>query len=92
MPAYVFNRESFLRFLEGQFDEDTVVIVSSDTTELKKERVESYVGEKDYFLVEFGVPADIVELNEEEFDELVKYTIIFVERDELSDAGKKALR
>ncbi|RLI79756.1 hypothetical protein DRP04_08875 [Archaeoglobales archaeon] len=92
MPAYIFGKEAFLRFLEGHLDEDTVVVLSSDITEFKKEEMESYVGKKEYYLVEFGVPADILNIGEEEFDELMKYAVVFIEKDMLSEVGKKNIR
>ena len=91
MPTYVFGKESFLKFLEGHLDEETVIVVSSDITNFNKRRVESYTGEGDYYFVEFGIP-DIFELNEDEVDELMKYAIIFIDKDELNEEGKKQLR
>uniref|UniRef100_A0A7C2NAK6 AF2331-like domain-containing protein n=1 Tax=Archaeoglobus fulgidus TaxID=2234 RepID=A0A7C2NAK6_ARCFL len=92
MPAYVFSKESFLRFLEGHLDDDVVIVVSSDITDFRKEKTESLIGEKDYCFAEFAIPADIFNAEEEELDELMKYAIVFVEKELLSEAGKKAVR
>jgi len=81
-----------MRFLEGHLDEDIVVVVSSDVTEFRKERTESMVGEKDYFFVEFAVAGDVFKAKEDEVDEMMKYTIIFVEKEMLSEIGNKAVR
>jgi len=54
-----------------------------------RKRVKSYTGESDYYFFEFGVP-DIFELNEDEVDELMKYAIIFVEKDKLNKEEKTA--
>ncbi len=92
MPTYIFSRESFMRFLESHLDEDVVVVVSSDLTDFKKERTDSLVGEKDYFFMEFAVAGDILDASEDEVDELMKYAVVFVEKDLLSEVGKKAIR
>lgn len=92
MPAYVFSRESFMKFLESHLDEDTVVVVSSDITGFKVEKTESMVGEKEYCFTEFAVPADIFRADEDEIDELMKYAVIFIDKDMLSEAGIKAIR
>jgi len=92
MPAYVFSRESFMKFLESHLYEDTVVVVSSDITGFKVERTDSMVGEKEYCFTEFAVPADIFRADEDEIDELMKYAVIFVDKDLLSEAGSKAIR
>ncbi len=92
MPTYVFTKESFLKFLESHLNDDVVVIVSSDVTDFRREKMESYVGEKEYFLIEFAVAADILKVGDDEFDELMKYTVVFADKDELSDDGRKALR
>ena len=92
MPTYIFSKNSFLDFLEKYLKDDVVIVVSSDVTDLKKEKLESFVGEKDYFLTEFGIPCDILKVDEDEFDELIKYAIIFVDKEKLSEEGKKSLR
>ncbi len=92
MPAYVFGKESFLKFLEGHLDEDVVIVVSSDVTDFRKEVTESLVGEKEYCFAEFAIPADIFDADKEELDELMKYAIVFVEKEMLSESGKKAVR
>jgi len=92
MPTYIFSKDSFLKFLEKYLKDDIAVIVSSDVTNLKKEKIESFIGEKDYFLVEFGIPCDVLRVDEDEFDELIKYTVVFVDKDVLSETGKKSLR
>ncbi len=92
MPAYVFSRESFLKFLEGHLDEDVVVVVSSDVTDFCKKLSDSMVGEKEYCFAEFAIPADIFNADEEEIDEMMKYAIVFVEKEMLSEAGKNAIR
>ncbi|WP_202319518.1 AF2331 family protein [Archaeoglobus neptunius] len=92
MPTYIFSRDAFIRFLEAHLDEDVVVVVSSDITDFKKERTDSMVGEKDYYFMEFAVAGDLFQVDEEGVDELMKYAIIFVEKELLSEVGKKAVR
>ncbi len=92
MPTYIFSKDSFLKFLEKYLKDDIAVVVSSDVTNLKKKKIESFIGEKDYFLVEFGIPCDVLRVDEDEFDELIKYTVVFVDKDVLSETGKKSLR
>ncbi len=92
MPTYVFTKEGFLKFLEGHLEDNVAIIVSSDVTELKLERLQSHVGEKDYYLTEFAVSADVFELDEDAFDELPKYAIIFADKEELSSVGREVLR
>ena len=92
MPTYVFSKESFLKFIEGHLEDDVVVVVSSDQTGVRKETISSHLGEKDYYITEIAIASDVFNLNEEEFDEAVKYTIIFVDRDELSEEGRNSIR
>ena len=92
MPTYVFTKEGFLKFLEGHLEDDVVVVVSSDVTEFRKELTDSMVGKKEYYFMEFAVSADIFEASEDDVDEMMKYTVIFVERDMLSEVGEKAMR
>ncbi len=92
MPAYVFSRESFLKFLEGHLDEDVVIVVSSDITDFRVEKTESMVGEKEYCFTEFAIPADIFNADEDEIDELMKYAVVFVDKGMLSEAGVKVVR
>jgi len=93
MPTYLFGKDSFLEFIKKYLDEDTVVIVSSDVTDLSLEKMESHLGVKDYFKIEFVVSADVLKSkDEDEFDEKFKYAIVFVKKDELTEDGLKALR
>ncbi|AIG99341.1 AF2331 family protein [Archaeoglobus fulgidus] len=92
MPTYVFSKESFLKFLEGHLEDDVVVVVSSDVTDFCKKLSESMVGEKEYCFAEFAFPADIFDADEDEIDEMMKYAIVFVEKEKLSEAGRNAIR
>jgi|Deesub1362A_J573_1020465.scaffolds.fasta_scaffold00239_50 uncharacterized protein (DUF927 family) len=92
MPTYVLSKESFLKFIEGHFDEETVVVVSSDQTAVRREKITSHLGEKEYFLTEIAIAADVFNLDDEEYDEAVKYTIVFIDRNELSEEGRNSIR
>ena len=93
MPTYLFSRDAFLDFIKKYLEEETIVIVSSDVTDVSLERMESHLGVKDHFKVEFTISADILKSRDvDEFDEKFKYAIIFVKKDELTDEALKAVR
>ncbi len=93
MPTYVFEKDAFLEFIKKYLEEDTVVLVSSDVTDVKVEEMESHLGRKEYFRVEFTISADVLKNRDvDEFDEKFKYAIVFAKKDELTEEGLKALR
>lgn len=93
MPTYLFSKDAFLDFIKKYLEDDTVVIVSSDITDVELEKMESHLGVKDYFKVEFTISADVLKSKDiDEFDEKFKYAIVFVKKDELTDEALKAVR
>ncbi len=93
MPTYLFSKDSFLEFIEKYLEDNTVVIVSSDITDVELEKMESHLGVKDYFKVEFVISADVLKNKDiDEFDEKFKYAIVFVKKDDLTDEALKAVR
>ncbi len=93
MPTYLFGKDAFLEFIKKYLEDDTVVIVSSDVTDVSLEKMESHLGVKDYFKVEFTISADVLKDRDvDEFDEKFKYAIVFVKKDDLTDEALKAVR
>ena len=93
MPTYLFSKDAFLEFINKYLEEDTVVIVSSDVTDVNLEKMESHLGVKDYFKVEFTISADVLKNKDvDEFDEKFKYAIVFVKKNELTEEALKAVR
>ncbi|AEA48126.1 AF2331 family protein [Archaeoglobus veneficus] len=93
MPTYVFDKEGFMKFLEKNLGEDTMVIVSSDVTDIDEASGNSYgLGKRDFYMVTIGVVADVFkEKDVDEFDEKPKYLVVFTSSDELtSEAIEKA--
>ncbi len=89
MPTYVFSKEAFMRFLESHLDDETVAVVSSDEVKMRRERVKSHLGEGDYYFSEFAVSADVFE---GDFEDAVKYLVVFASLDELTEKGRNAIR
>ena len=94
MPTYVFDREGFLKFLEKNLHEDTMVLVSSDVTDVDTASGDSYgLGKRDFYMVTTGVVADVFkEKDIDEFDEKPKYLVVFVSKDELTDEAVEKAR
>ncbi len=93
MPTYLFSKDAFLDFIKKYLEDDTVVMVSSDVTDVNLEKMESHLGVKDYFKVEFTISADVLKSKDvDEFDEKFKYAIVFVKKDELTDEALKVVR
>ncbi len=91
MPTYVFNEKSFLEFVKKNV-EGSFAVVSSDVLDVDVEEMETHLGKKKVFVVKFAVSAGVFNLNVDEFDELIKYAVVFVSKDNLSEEGKKAVR
>ncbi|ADB58046.1 AF2331 family protein [Archaeoglobus profundus] len=92
MPTYVFNENSFLDFIKKNV-EGKVAVVSSDVLDVDIEEMETHLGVKKHFVVKFAISADVFkEVDLDKFDEILKYCVVFVESDELSEIGKKAMR
>jgi len=92
MPTYVFEENSFLDFIKKNV-EGSVAVVSSDVVDVDIEEMETHLGVKKHFVVKFAISADVFrDLDLDEFDELLKYAVVFVEREKLSEEGKKAIR
>ena len=92
MPTYLFGEDSFLDFVKRNV-EGKVAVVSSDVVDVDIEEIETHLGVKKHFVVKFAISADIFkDVDLDEFDELLKYAVVFVERDKLSEEGKRAIR
>jgi hypothetical protein len=93
MPTYLFGKDSFLEFVKKYLDEDTVVIVSSDVLDVSIEEMETHIGVKENYRVEFAISSDVLkERDIDEFDEKFKYAIVFVRRDDLTDSALRSIR
>ncbi len=91
MPTYVFSEGSFIDFAKRNV-EGNVAVVSSDVMDVDVEEMETHLGKKKVFVVKFAVSSEVFNLTPEEFDDLIKYAVIFVDKDDLSEEGKRALR
>ena len=87
------KNESFLDFIKKYLDEDTVVVVSSDVLDISMEKIESHLGVKDHYKVEFAISADVFKKKDiDEFDEKIKYVMIFVKKEDLTEFALKSIR
>jgi hypothetical protein len=93
MPTYLFGKDSFLEFVKKYLGDDTVVVVSSDVLDVSMEKIESHLGVKDHYKVEFAISADIFkEKDVDEFDEKIKYVMVFVKKNDLTESALKSIR
>jgi hypothetical protein len=56
-------------------------------------KIESHLGVKDYYKVEFLISGDVFkEKDIDEFDEKIKYVMIFVKKEDLTESAIKSIR
>ena len=92
MPTYLFGENSFLDFIKKNI-EGRIAVVSSDILDVDIEEMETHLGVKKHFVVKFAISADVFkDVDLDEFDELLKYAVVFVDKEKLSEEGKKAMR